>query len=81
MIFEQAVIPLLKFFVVRLLEVALLGFSTPWKLVWCGLVVGSSAFALRVVDTTAFANKSATKPGVAAGINSTFEVSLKHYDF
>ena len=80
MIFQQAVIPLLKFFVVRLLGVAPLGFSTPWELVWCGLVVGSSAFAL-VVDTTAFANKSAMKPGVAAGINSTFEVSLKHYDF
>ena len=34
---------------------------------------------LSVVATTAFANKSAMKPGVAAVINSTFQVSLRHY--
>ena len=75
----SAVIPLLEFFVVTL-GIGLPGFSVSLALVWSRLAVDSFAFALTVVATTAVANKSAMKPGVVSGTNSTFQVSLIHYD-
>ena len=56
----------------------MLGISLPGFSV--SLAVDSFTLALTVVTATAFANKSAMKLGVAAGTNSTFQVSLRHYD-
>ena len=61
-------------------RIGLLGSMVSLPLVWSWLAVDYFTFALMVVTTSGFANKSAMKPGVAAGTRSTCQVSLRHYD-